>query len=47
MITSPRDPNAWLAGHAGGQVNAPKKADNRKYPVIEPALGRYVKDKAR
>jgi polyhydroxyalkanoate synthase len=46
VITSPRDPNAWLAGHAGGQVNAPKKADNRKYPVIEPIPGRYVKDKA-
>ncbi|MGB8423390.1 class I poly(R)-hydroxyalkanoic acid synthase [Paraburkholderia sp.] len=36
----------WLAGHAGGEVNAPKKAGNRKYPVIEPAPGRYVKEKA-
>ena len=36
----------WLAGHAGVQVSAPKKAGARKFPVIEPAPGRYVKEKA-
>jgi poly[(R)-3-hydroxyalkanoate] polymerase subunit PhaC len=36
----------WLAKHAGGQVAAPKKPGGRKYPVIEPAPGRYVKEKA-
>jgi polyhydroxyalkanoate synthase len=36
----------WLATHAGAQVSAPKKAGTRKYPVIEPAPGRYVKEKA-
>ena len=36
----------WLAGHAGAQVKAPKQAGARKYPVIEPAPGRYVKEKA-
>nr|WP_269813884.1 class I poly(R)-hydroxyalkanoic acid synthase [Rhodoferax ferrireducens] len=37
---------SWLAGHAGAQVKAPKQAGARKYPVIEPAPGRYVKEKA-
>ena len=36
----------WLATHAGGQVAAPKKAGSRAYRVIEPAPGRYVKEKA-
>jgi len=36
----------WLAGHAAAKIVAPKKAGNRKYPVIEPAPGRYVKKKA-
>jgi polyhydroxyalkanoate synthase len=36
----------WLATHAGAQVAAPKKAGNREYAVIEPAPGRYVKEKA-
>lgn len=36
----------WLAKHAGTQVPAPKKPGGRKYPVIEPAPGRYVKEKA-
>jgi polyhydroxyalkanoate synthase subunit PhaC len=36
----------WLAGHAGVQVSAPKKAGARKFSVIEPAPGRYVKEKA-
>jgi polyhydroxyalkanoate synthase len=36
----------WLSQHAGAQVAAPKKPGGRKYPVIEPAPGRYVKEKA-
>ena len=36
----------WLARHAGAQVAARKKAGSREYPVIEPAPGRYVKEKA-
>jgi polyhydroxyalkanoate synthase subunit PhaC len=36
----------WLALHAGAKVAAPKKPGSRKYPAIEPAPGRYVKEKA-
>ena len=36
---------AWLAGHAGKQIAAPKAAGSRRYPVIEAAPGRYVKQK--
>jgi len=36
----------WLAGHAGKQIAAPKAPGSRKYQVIEPAPGRYVKAKA-
>ncbi|HUG26105.1 alpha/beta fold hydrolase, partial [Piscinibacter sp.] len=36
----------WLKGHAGRQVPAPKSVGNRKYKAIEPAPGRYVKQKA-
>jgi len=36
----------WLAGHAGKQVAAPKAPGNRTYKAIEPAPGRYVKQKA-
>jgi polyhydroxyalkanoate synthase len=36
----------WLERHAGAQVPAPKKLGNRKYKPIEPAPGRYVKEKA-
>jgi polyhydroxyalkanoate synthase subunit PhaC len=36
----------WLKGHAGKQVAAPKTPGNRKYKAIEPAPGRYVKEKA-
>ena len=32
--------------HAGKQVAAPKAPGNRKYKAIEPAPGRYVKEKA-
>ena len=36
----------WLRTHAGKQVAAPKSRGNRKYRPIEPAPGRYVKQKA-
>ena len=36
----------WLAGQAGRQIAAPKAAGSRRHPVIEPAPGRYVKQKA-
>jgi polyhydroxyalkanoate synthase len=36
----------WLASHAGVQVAAPKKPGGRAFPFIEPAPGRYVKEKA-
>jgi polyhydroxyalkanoate synthase len=40
------DWSAWLAGHAGKLVAAPRTPGNRRYPVIEAAPGRYVKEKA-
>jgi polyhydroxyalkanoate synthase subunit PhaC len=36
----------WLQSHAGKQIPAPKAQGNRKYKPIEPAPGRYVKQKA-
>jgi polyhydroxyalkanoate synthase len=36
----------WLAGHAGGLKAAPKAYGNRQFKAIEPAPGRYVKQKA-
>jgi polyhydroxyalkanoate synthase subunit PhaC len=36
----------WLAGHGGSLVAAPKAYGGRKYKAIEPAPGRYVKQKA-
>ena len=36
----------WLRGHAGKWVAAPKSPGNRSHRVIEPAPGRYVKQKA-
>ncbi len=36
----------WLAGHGGAMVTAPKRLGNRKHSAIEPAPGRYVKEKA-
>ena len=40
------DWDAWLQGHAGKQVPAPKTPGNRQYRPTEPAPGRYVKQKA-
>ncbi|MCZ8255301.1 MAG: class I poly(R)-hydroxyalkanoic acid synthase [Polaromonas sp.] len=40
------DWSAWLKGHAGKQIAAPKTYGNRQYKVIEAAPGRYVKAKA-
>lgn len=39
--------SAWLARHSGDRVTANKTLGNPDYPVIEPAPGRYVKEKAR
>ena len=36
----------WLEGHAGKPIAAPKGYGNRAHKVIEPAPGRYVKQKA-
>ena len=36
----------WLKGHAGKQVAAPKAPGNKTHKPIEPAPGRYVKQKA-
>ena len=38
--------SAFLAEHAGKQVAAPRSYGNKTYPAIEPAPGRYVKQKA-
>ena len=38
--------SGWLARHGGKAVAAPKGYGNRSYKVIEPAPGRYVKQKA-
>lgn len=40
------DWSEWLKGHAGKSVPAPKSYGKGKYKVIEPAPGRYVKQKA-
>ncbi|WP_395702430.1 class I poly(R)-hydroxyalkanoic acid synthase [Aquabacterium sp.] len=37
---------AWLKGHAGKTIAAPKAYGSRQHSVIEPAPGRYVKQKA-
>jgi polyhydroxyalkanoate synthase len=36
----------WLASYGGGRRKAPARAGNARYPAIEPAPGRYVKQKA-
>jgi len=35
----------WLAAHGGGSRNAPKNLGKGKYQPIEPAPGRYVKER--
>ncbi len=40
------DWNAWLAQFAGGERAAPKGYGSGRYKAIEPAPGRYVKEKA-
>jgi polyhydroxyalkanoate synthase len=40
------DWSAWLKAQGGPQVAAPKSPGNRQYKAIEPAPGRYVKQKA-
>lgn len=40
------DWTAWLQRHAGKRVAAPRTPGNRQYRAIEPAPGRYVKQKA-
>jgi poly[(R)-3-hydroxyalkanoate] polymerase subunit PhaC len=37
---------AWLGSHRGGTRKAPRKPGNARYKAIEPAPGRYVKQKA-
>ncbi len=38
--------SGWLADHGGRQVVAPKSYGSRQYKAIEPAPGRYVRQKA-
>jgi polyhydroxyalkanoate synthase len=38
--------SGWLAQHSGGTRAAPAKSGNTKFKPIEPAPGRYVKQKA-
>ena len=41
------DWSSWLQGHAGKQIAAPKSyGKSPRYKAIEPAPGRYVKQKA-
>jgi polyhydroxyalkanoate synthase len=40
------DWSAWLAPFGGRQIAAPKKPGNATWKAIEPAPGRYVKEKA-
>jgi polyhydroxyalkanoate synthase len=40
------DWSAWLADFQGDLVNAPRQAGSRGHPAIEPAPGRYVREKA-
>jgi polyhydroxyalkanoate synthase len=38
--------SAWLEGFKGGSREAPSRTGSARYPAIEPAPGRYVKQKA-
>ncbi len=40
------DWHAWLQPHGGRQIAAPKRPGDAKHKAIEPAPGRYVKEKA-
>jgi len=40
------DWSQWLASHAGKQVPAPKAPGSKQHKAIEPAPGRYVKQRA-
>ena len=40
------DWSSWLKQYAGGEVAARAKPGNARYKAIEPAPGRYVKEKA-
>ena len=40
------DWSQWLKGHSGKMVAAPKTPGNRRHAPIEPAPGRYVRQKA-
>jgi polyhydroxyalkanoate synthase len=37
----------WLSGFADGEVDAPASFGSAKYPPIEPAPGRYVREKSK
>jgi poly[(R)-3-hydroxyalkanoate] polymerase subunit PhaC len=39
------DWSAWLEGFGGGRVNAPTRLGNSKFKPIEPAPGRYVRQR--
>jgi len=40
------DWDGWMKGHSSGSVQAPKKLGNDTFGVIEPAPGRYVRQKS-
>jgi polyhydroxyalkanoate synthase subunit PhaC len=40
------DWDAWMKRHSSGTVRAPAQPGHANYPVIEPAPGRYVKQKS-
>ena len=39
------DWNAWMRSHSSGTIPAPPQQGNARFPPIEPAPGRYVKEK--
>jgi len=40
------DWNAWMRHHSNGTIPAPSQQGNARFPAIEPAPGRYVKEKS-